>query len=187
MKWKLNQNLLSYKDFWRLTEKKGSKSEKSMENKVMVPWCDVTAVTVAKDTLQTPLVTLWDAPTLWSPQKTTCGNSGLPLHKHAQKREHTHFWAISLVSNFLHLQKVNKLKGLDEPIGLYGGSVILWGPLYWHVFALLEGRVSVSVWVITFILQLKVPLPRGQSVHWMVWWELLWCKSCAMSFTVTRF
>lgn len=92
-----------------------------MKNKVMVPWCDVTVVTVAKDTLQTPLVTLWDAPTLWSPQKTTCGNSGLPLHKHTQKREHTHFWAISLVSNFLHLQKVNKLKELDEPIGLYVG------------------------------------------------------------------
>lgn len=29
-----------------------------MKNKVMVPWCEVTVVTVAKDTLQTPLVTL---------------------------------------------------------------------------------------------------------------------------------
>lgn len=156
-----------------------------MKNKVMVPWCDVTVVTVAKDTLQTPLVTLWDAPTLWSPQKTTCGNSGLPLHKHTQKWEHTHFWAISQTS-CIYRKLTNWRNWMNPLVSMWGGSVILWGPLYWHVFALLEGHVSVSVWVITFILQLKVPLPRGQSVHWMVWWELIWCKSCAMIFTVTR-
>lgn len=156
-----------------------------MKNKVMVPWCDVTVVTVAKDTLQTPLVTLWDAPTLWSPQKTTCGNSGLPLHKHTQKREHTHFWAISLVSNFLHLQKVNKLKELDEPIGLYVGWLSYFvGATWLTCFCSFRGTCQCKC--LSNYLYPTIKGARGQSVHWMVWWELIWCKSCAMIFTVTR-
>lgn len=57
--------------------------------KKWLPW---RPASVAKDTLQTPPVTLWGSPELWSPQKTTCGNSGLPLHTNTRKRKHTfHF------------------------------------------------------------------------------------------------
>lgn len=53
---------------------------------------------VAKDTLQTPPETLWGSPKLWSPQKMTCGNSGLPLHTHRNTHRYTPFFSLYLGS-----------------------------------------------------------------------------------------
>lgn len=73
---KVNIKCLSAAEFFFLY-----KSIKRGKNKM-----DGGGGTVAKDTRQTPPETLWDVPTLWSPQKTTCGNSGLPLRTRTHRQ-----------------------------------------------------------------------------------------------------